>query len=161
MEAPIQQPSYLQTWSLITSLWSEWCPNDATAKLCAERWSQLHQDHLQAAAKLHKMEASGQYKEPKIHRIMDIYAQRTSKDWGADGTSRPKEDWKTPEIPQHELDDWDRWADDVLSDVTEEELKEAQAICQFTKPRILACAVDFVRKRRAGIAIIPARGGAL
>lgn len=159
MEAQIPQPTYLQTWALITSLWPDWCPNDATARLCAERWSQIRQDHLQAAAKLHKMEAAGQYKEPKVHRIMDIYAQRTTQDWGPDGTSQPKSDWKTPEITPAEIAEWDRWAEDVLADVTEEEIAEARKICSVEKPRLLACAVDVIRKRRAGIQILPPRGG--
>jgi hypothetical protein len=154
----MDKPTYLQTWSLITSLWNEWCPNDATARLCAERWSELHQDKLQDAAKLHKMEASGQYKEPKIHRIMEIYSSRTTQAWA---TSEPaKQEWSCDGPTPHELAEWDRWADDILADVSEEELKAAQEIAPVSGKRVLACAVDYIRKRRAGISVLPERSGA-
>lgn len=148
-------PTYLSTWSLINSLWPEWHPNDATASLCAERWSSIRQDKLQEAVKLHKMEASGQYKEPKIHRIMEIYAARTASSFE---TSEPaREKWQVPEPTQQELDEWDRWAEDVLSDVTEDELEQAQKLVPASGNRMLACAVDYLRKKAAGIKVLPER----
>lgn len=147
----MDKPTYLQTWSLITSLWPDWCPNDATARLCAERWGEIHQDKLQEAAKLHKMEASGQYKEPKVHRIMEIYAQRTSQAWNV---SEPvKQEWKGVGPTPSEYAEWDRWAEDVLSNVTDDELEQANQIYAASSTRVLACAVDYIRKRKAGIRI--------
>lgn len=143
----MDKPSYLSTWSLITSLWSDWNPNDATARLCAERWGELHQDHLQEAAKLHKMEASGQYREPKIHRIMEIYASRTTTAWV--GSEPAQREWKTDEITPSEEAEWDRWAEDVMSNVTDDELAEAATLVPAnSRNRVMACAVDFVRNRR-------------
>lgn len=108
---------------------------------------ELHQDHLQEAAKLHKMEASGQYREPKIHRIMEIYASRTTTAWV--GSEPAQREWKTDEITPSEEAEWDRWAEDVMSNVTDDELAEAATLVPAnSRNRVMACAVDFVRNRR-------------
>lgn len=138
--------TYQQSWAMIRNLWPDWEPNTTTINLCFERWNQLHQDQLQEAIKAHKWEAGGQYKEPKIHRIMEIYGQRTSKEWAVSVPGQ--REWKCEGPTQEELDEWDRWADDVLADVTEDELSEAHELIPSKNKRTLACAVDFVRKRR-------------
>jgi hypothetical protein len=142
-----EQKTYTQSWAMLRNLWPDWEPNQTTINLCFERWSKIHQDHLQEAIKQHKWEAGGQYKEPKIHRIMDIYAMRTSKEWAV---SEPGQNtWKCEGPTKEELEEWDRWADDVLADVTEEEVKEANALYPMKTKRFLAVAVDFIRKRKA------------
>lgn len=139
--------TYQQSWAMIRNLWPDWEPNTTVVNLCFERWSKIHQDHLQESIKQHKWEPGGQYKEPKIHRIMDIYAMRTSKEWAV---SEPGQNtWKCEGPTKEELEEWDRWADDVLADVTEEEVKEANALYPMKTKRFLAVAVDFIRKRKA------------
>jgi hypothetical protein len=140
------KPSYASTWALIRNLWDTWEPNDTISSLCLQRWGQLHQDILQECVRLHKMEASGQYREPKVHRIMDLYAERTTKEYTHTRTMEAIVD-RGPS--QAELDDWDKWAEDVLADVTDDEIRRASErltfIGKLNNKRILAVAVDFVR----------------
>jgi len=136
--------TYQQSWAMIRNLWPDWEPNTTVVNLCFERWSKIHQDHLQEAIKQHKWEPGGQYKEPKIHRVMEIYAQRTSKEWAV--SEAGQDIWKCEGPSPGELADWEKWAEDVMADVTEEELSKAMEICPVKSNRVLAVAVDYIRK---------------
>lgn len=141
----MEQKTYLSSWALITSLWPDWCPNDVTAMLCADRWGQLDQAKLQDCAGLHKMEASGGFKEPKIHRIMELYAERTIKPYNEQLNTERRELHTGPSTA--EIAEWDKWAEDVLANVTEGELVLARELAPCDTPRILAIAVDMIRNK--------------
>lgn len=143
----MEATSYAQTWALITSLWSEWCPNDHAASVYLDNLSSLDQHLLQRAVRQHKAEELGQYKEPKLFRLMQLCEEYKPKPVPVDRTS-----WKVQGPTPEEIKEWERWAEDVLSNVTEAELAEARTVCAaWQSPRLLAIVVDHVRsKRKAG-----------
>lgn len=136
--------TYALNWALMTSLWSEWCPNDHAASVYLDNLSRLDQNLLQRAIRQHKAEELGQYKEPKLFRLVQLCDQFQPKPEPKDRTS-----WKVEGPSADEIKEWERWAEDVLSDVTEDELAEARKVCaSWQSPRLLAIVVDHVRSKR-------------
>jgi hypothetical protein len=136
--------TYAHNWALITSLWSEWNPNDHAASVYLDNLSGLDQHLLHRAVRQHKAEELGQYKEPKLFRLMQLCDQFKPKPVPVDRTS-----WKVQGPTTEEIEEWKRWAEDVLADVTEDELAEARKVCaSWQSPRLLAIVVDHVRSKR-------------
>ena len=142
----MEATSYAQTWALITSLWSEWCPNDHAASVYLDNLSSLDQHLLQRAVRQHKAEELGGYKEPKLFRLVTLTRNLSPK---PPEPAHPR--WKVNGPTESEIAEWDRWAEDVLADVTDEELAEVRQFAKLENRRLLAVAVSLVRERAAEV----------
>jgi hypothetical protein len=144
----MEQATYAQNWALLTSLWSEWCPNDHAATLFLDNLSRLNQRALADAIRSHKAEELGGYKEPKLFRLVTLAKNLTPK---PPEPEHPR--WKVNGPSEDEIAEWDRWAEDVLANVTDEELMEVRAFAKLENRRLLAVAVSLVRERAREVAL--------
>lgn len=142
----MEQVTYAQNWALLTSLWSEWCPNDHAATLFLDNLSRMNQSALADAIKAHKAEELGGYKEPKLFRLVTLTRNLSPK---PPEPAHPR--WRVNGPTESEIAEWDRWAEDVLADVTDEELAEVRQFAKLENRRLLAVAVSLVRERAAEV----------
>jgi hypothetical protein len=127
-------------------LWPDWKPTPQTIKFLFDRWGFLYQDKLRDAVEVHRLEASAEKAgRPVFNRVMELYQQRTQvKDIEttkirAKQINGPSED---------ELQEWARWADQLLASASADERAAVQArlpIPLLTK-RAWAAAIEYCRE---------------
>lgn len=141
--------TYSRNYAIMRELWTNWKATDATAALFAERCAELNQRVLNDCIKRHRCEASGQYNEPKIHRILEMYGE-TMRGMSVQQTFVAKvndSDLTPEEIAEQDLD-----SEEIIASATVDEVKRAcsaypiEANTNVGK-RLLAAAIRRMRGR--------------
>jgi len=142
--------TYSKNYAVMRELWTNWQATDATAALFAERCAELNQRVLNDCIKRHRCEASGQYNEPKIHRILEMYGE-TMRGMSVQRTFVAKindSDLTPEEIAEQDID-----AEEIIASATAEEVKRAcsaypiEAHTSVGK-RLLAAAIRRMRRQQ-------------
>lgn len=145
------------TWNenkvLMKALWPDWSPAPELASLLNERWFHFRQEKLRDCIKDNKLKSQ---REPNIAAIHKEYCRITGQESTQVAASREVERTRMDRQQCHplspeELSEWDSWAEEVLSTATAAERKavtERLGIAPAS-PRVLAIAVDYIRRNHA------------
>jgi hypothetical protein len=142
--------TYPLNYAMMRELWPDWNATDASAGLFAERCADLNQRVLMDVIKRHRCEPAGQYKEPKIHRVLEMYGEvMRESSVRAQFSSQVVSTDLTPE----EAAELDIEADEIISTATDEEVRAARALYPINPDlpggkRMLAAALRRMRGRR-------------
>lgn len=147
------QPTWNENKVMMASLWPRWKPTPEQGALINERWANLHQDKLRSCIRDDAMHSRTRPNIPAIHRA---YCRMTGSDRAHDAGSAEIERTRRKaqecaSVSPEELSEWDSWAEEVLSTATAAERKavtERLGIAPAS-PRVLAIAVDYIRRNHA------------
>lgn len=137
---------FIETKRLMQRLWPKWKADDELGKILNERWGQLHQDKLREAMRQHRLVRNV---TPDITAIHKAYCKITgTAENGYDGRQdavRTRTEVVTGPTAQ-EYAEWDEWAAGIMASATPQEIAEAKARYGFTTDRVVAIAIDNIRR---------------
>ena len=141
---------FLETKRLMHSLWPKWKADEEVGRLLNERWAHLHQDKLRECIRNHRFVREV---KPDITAIHAAYCKVTgesaaSTEAAAEIARTRRESFAVAGPSPAELEDWGRWAEDILATASEQEIVAARERTGITgaNRRILAVAVDHCRR---------------
>jgi hypothetical protein len=141
--------TYSKNYAIMRELWTNWQATDAAAALFAERCADLNQRILNDCIKRHRCEAAGQYNEPKIHRILEMYGETMrGNSVQQHFTAKVNDSDLSPE----EIAEQDMDAEEVIAGATADEIKRACAGYPIEAKtavgkRLLAAAIRRMRRQ--------------
>jgi hypothetical protein len=132
--------------ALMGELWPKWRLEPSLSRLMDKKWGQLHQDKLRECIEQHRLERDS---SPDISAIHKAYCKITgTAENGYDGRQdavRTRTEVVTGPTAQ-EYAEWDEWAAGIMASATPQEIAEAKARYGFTTDRVVAIAIDNIRR---------------
>ena len=139
--------TWMDNRKLMDELWPKWRLEPVLSSILNEKWGSLHQDKLQGCIRQHRLVRDS---KPDISAIHKAYCALIPQNLvGEREVEQTRNDLQrcTP-ISAEEFAEWDVWAEAMLKNVTNEELKRVNDFIGHVPEsrRILAVAIEHVRK---------------
>jgi len=139
-----EKPTWNDNKRLLVELWPKWKPSDAEARILNQRWGSLHQDILREIIEGHRLVRQA---VPDLTRIHSEYCDRTTHLRPAIGRPPEARFVSVAGPSQAEEEEFRRWAEEIVSTATDEEVKRARRRFNMAldTTKALACAIDYCR----------------
>ena len=144
-----QIEEFIETKRLMQRLWPKWKADDELGKILNERWGQLHQDKLRDAIRQHRLVRNVTPDVTAIHKEYCAMTGSTTSGYrGQREAARTRTETVTGPTDA-EYAEWDAWAASIMATATPDEIETAKERYAVKMDRLLAVAIDHMRRKLA------------